>query len=153
MRSYVWLLPASNSDDRQRKWRRRPTHFQKLSPFWTAFNLITKSYPKRLTCRGRKIKKYQRCSLSWFCRLSAKNSLPVFIFVSTTTWNEKRERKNKKHSFFELETCERTGFSFIRPPGTPFNSMQYSAMVRYDGKHCLTNICEYFFSSCCVARM
>lgn len=58
---------------------------------------------------------------------------------------KERERKNKKHSFFELETCERTGFSFIRPPGTPFSSMQYSAMVRYDGKHCLTNICEYFF--------
>lgn len=93
-------------------------------------------------------KKYLRCSLTWFCRLSAKNSLPVFIFISTTTWNEKRERKKKK-KLFELETCERTGFNFIRPPGTPFNSMQYSAMVRYDRKHCLTNICEY----CAVLRV
>lgn len=56
---------------------------------------------------------------------------------------KRKEKKNKKHNIFELETCERTGFNFIRPPGTPFNSMQYSAMVRYDGKHCLTNICEY----------
>lgn len=90
-RRFQELLAAATTG-RQRKWRSRRAQFQKLCLFWTAFNSTTKNLSKSLTRRGRKIRKNLRCSLTWFCRLSAKNSLPVRIFESATASKEKKKK-------------------------------------------------------------
>jgi len=144
MRSYVWLLPASNSDDRQRKWRHRPTHLQITQPILDRVQLNHQKLSKRLTCRGRKIKKNLRCSLTWFCRLCAKNSLPVFIFVSTTTWNEKREKKTKKHKFLNLRHVSvpaSISSGLQESPSIPCNTVQWYVMMENTVLLTFVNIC------------
>ncbi len=88
------LAPAYEQQRRQTEKVKAQTYpFPKTQPILDRVQLNHQKLSKETDLQGKEDEKYQRCSLSWFCRLSAKNSLPVFIFVSTNTWNEKRERE------------------------------------------------------------
>jgi len=152
MRSYVWLLPASNSDDRQRKWRHRPTHLQITQPILDRVQLNHQKLSKRLTCRGRKIKKKSEVLadliLPPVCQEFASG---VHFCKHYNVKRKERKKTTKKHKFLNLRHVSvpaSISSGLQESPSIPCNTVQWYVMMENTVLLTFVNICLEFL--CCA---
>lgn len=109
----------------------------KLSLFWTAFNFTTKSYPKRLTCRGRKIKKYISEVLAQLILppVCQEFSSGVHFCKHYNVKRKERERKKIKSTIFFLNLRHvsvpaSVSSGLQEPPSIPCNTVQWYVTMK-----------------------